>query len=518
VSVDLDQTAQGPPPTDAAGGSPRTVTIRGTAYPLILPTWSDPRLHLAAVIVTLQVLGQTVLDFELSIAQILVAVVTCGVIEFGYTFWTAAVVAWPASALLTGNGVAFILRVNGTEHGDWWSMNGAWIFAATAAISLVSKYVIRVDGRPLFNPSNFGLVLCFLIVGTGTVNPLDLWWGPMSPALAVALVVILCGGLLICRRLSLLGLSVSFWLAFTAAIGIISLFGHCMTARWHVGPVCGADFWRVLVTSPEILVFLFFMITDPKTAPRGQRARVAFGVAVALVAAVMIAPQTSEFATKVAVLGALVVVCAFRPLFERWLPQRDSERWLSPRAVGWASVTAVVLVPLLFVAGIPARDGEASEVDAASIEGRREVDVGELPEVEIDPGVELISGALTQGQAEAIVRDAVEGLVIERAAASSGDADLGATAVAGLRLDALNAQIAARDSTNPVDAGEVTIEVDELALVLVRDSVNPQASPQVGVHVVGSIAGGGADEELDATLVVIDGGGTWLIVDQVEPG
>jgi hypothetical protein len=40
-----------------------------------------------------------------------------------------------------------------------------------------------------------------------------------------------------------------------------------MTARWHVGPITDAYFWWVLVTSPEILVFLFFMITDPKTIP-----------------------------------------------------------------------------------------------------------------------------------------------------------------------------------------------------------------------------------------------------------
>ena len=45
--------------------------------------------------------------------------------------------------MLTGNGVAFILRVPGTEHGDWWSLHGWWIYAGTAAVSLLSKYVIR---------------------------------------------------------------------------------------------------------------------------------------------------------------------------------------------------------------------------------------------------------------------------------------------------------------------------------------------------------------------------------------
>ena len=47
-----------------AAGRP-TVRIRGTAYPVLLPTLRDPRLHLAGVIVTLQVLGQTAFDFDL---------------------------------------------------------------------------------------------------------------------------------------------------------------------------------------------------------------------------------------------------------------------------------------------------------------------------------------------------------------------------------------------------------------------------------------------------------------------
>ena len=87
-----------------------------------------------------------------------------------------------------------------------------------------------------------------------------------------------------------------------------------MTARWHLGPITGAYFWWVLVTSPEILVFLFFMITDPRTTPRGQKARVVYAVSVGLLAALLIAPQRTEYATKVAVLGALAIVCAVRPL------------------------------------------------------------------------------------------------------------------------------------------------------------------------------------------------------------
>src|SRR2546426_9769336 len=135
-----------------------TLSIRGTPYPVLLPSVRDPRLHLAAVIVALQVLGQAAFDFQLSIAQILIAVGTCAVLEVGIAAWRQGVILWPASALITGNGVGFILRAPGTEHAHWWSTRGWWIFAGTAAVSLLSKYVVRYGGGHIFNPSNFRLV------------------------------------------------------------------------------------------------------------------------------------------------------------------------------------------------------------------------------------------------------------------------------------------------------------------------------------------------------------------------
>src|SRR5919106_4064844 len=298
----------------AVGADRPTVRIRGTAYPVLLPSWRDPRLHLAGVIVSLQVLGQVAFDFKLSIAQILVALVTSAVLEVAIAFRRQHVLMWPASALLTGNGVAFILRVPGTEHGDWWSMNGWWIFAATSAIALLSKYVITFRGRHIFNPSNFGLVPIFLLLGPERADPLEFWWGPMSPALAVALVLIVAGGLAILGRLHLTEIAVGFWLAFAAGLAVLAASGHAMTAAWHVGPIEGFDFWWTLASSPEILVFLFFMITDPRTIPTSKAGRRAYAVGVGLLATLLIAPFTTEFASKVAVLGALFLVCAARPV------------------------------------------------------------------------------------------------------------------------------------------------------------------------------------------------------------
>src|SRR5688572_4214120 len=299
----------------ALAGRP-SLRIGGTHYPVLLPTLRDPRLHLAGVIVSLQVLGQIAFDFQLSIAQILVSLAVAAVLEVAIAFRSQHVLMWPASALLTGNGVAFVLRVPGTEHGDWWSTDGWWIFAGTSAVALLSKYVVRVRRNHVFNPSNFGLVLCFLLLGAERADPLALWWGPLSTSLVVALVLIVAGGFLILRRLHLVGVALGFWLAFAAGIGVLAASGHTMTAAWHVGPIEGAEFWWLLVSSPEILVFLFFMITDPKTIPSSQKGRRVYAVGVGLLATLLIAPFTSEFATKVAILAALFVVCAARSVIE----------------------------------------------------------------------------------------------------------------------------------------------------------------------------------------------------------
>jgi len=392
----------------AIAGGP-VLTIRGTPYPVLLPKFRDPRLHLAAVIITLQVLGQTAFDFSLSIAQILVAIGTCAVLEVGIAFFRQHVIMWPASALLTGNGVAFILRVPGTPHGDWWSLHGAWIFAVTAAVSLLSKHLIRWRGRHIFNPSNFGLVLCFLVLSESRAEPLDFWWGPMSLWLALAIALIVGGGLTILSRLRLLVVAGGFWLAFAAGIGVLAASGHSMTARWHLGPITGWSFWWLLVTSPEILIFLFFMITDPMTIPKGRVARVVYAVSVGLLATLLIAPQTTEYATKVAVLGALALVCAARPLLERPLPAAgapEDRAWPWARGLmrhGWVSTGALALAAAGFagvvvVAGIPARPDAAT---ASSLPG------GEpLPQVSV-VATEGVSGRVDSATADRIARDIV---------------------------------------------------------------------------------------------------------------
>jgi Na+-transporting NADH:ubiquinone oxidoreductase subunit NqrB len=418
------------------------LTFRGTSYPVVLPKLRDPRLHVAAVIITIHVLGQVSLHFAVSVPQILAAILTCAVIELVLTFRQTRQIVWPASAMLTGSGVALILRYVGTMPDDHWTFDGWYVFAAIAGLSLLTKYVIRYRGSHIFNPSNVGLVVAFLLLGSTRIEPLDFWWAPLNPPMVIAYAVIVGGGMLITRRLHLLALAATYWVLLAAGIGLLAASGHCMTARWAFAPVCGVDFWRVIITSPEVLIFLFFMITDPKTAPAGRVARIAFGVIVAVATTLLMAPQTNEFGAKVGLLAGLVVVCLVRPLLEWLLPvPRSADDELRPflrRLVrgrgghGWrlggftragAMAVAVPLVGMsIIAAGTPARGIVLPDAAELLSQVPHQINAATLPSFTVGQDVADWDHQIAGPEMQGIVLTLAENLELESQALLRRDA------------------------------------------------------------------------------------------------
>ena len=420
----------------------RALTLGGRCYPLILPNVRDARLHVAAVIITIHVLGQVGLHFDVSIPQILAAILTCAVLEISITFLQKKAIVWPASAMLTGSGVGLILRVVGTPPDDHWSTFATTAFAAVAGLSLVSKYAIRYRGSPVFNPSNIGLVAAFIVLGDSRVEPLDFWWAPLNGWLLVAYAVILTGGLLITRRLQMMSLAVTFWVTLLVSIGMLAASGHCITANWAFAPVCGIDFWRVIVTSPELLIFLFFMITDPRTAPVGRVSRIAFGALVAVVGTLILAPQTTEFGAKVGLLSGLTLVCAARPVLERIFPRPDSvednARRYFATAIGLArgasvnvaaarlGLTAVGLAIIatgIVVDGTPARGATQTDPAMLVLDPSR-MDPGTFPTISVDATVTDWDPTLTGSAMREILLTSTQNLEIENEALLRADSSL----------------------------------------------------------------------------------------------
>ena len=250
----------------------------------------------------------------------------------------------------------------------------------------------------------------------------------------IAYVVIIGGGLLITRRLHLLALAATFWVSLAIGVGLLAASGHSMIANWAFAPVSGFDFWRVIVFSPEVLIFLFFMITDPKTVPAGRVGRVIFGFLVAVMSTLLMSPQTDEFGTKVGLLAGLVVVCAIRPILDALLPEPRStsdEIGLFARRValggnaglvrGLAGVgltlgLVLVLGVGIVAAGTPARG--RVPVNTAEVLDRvpHEIDPSTLPAITVGQDVTDWDHAISGAGADDIVLTLAQNLEIENQA------------------------------------------------------------------------------------------------------
>jgi hypothetical protein len=470
-------------PASMTTAAARTVKLGTRAYPLVLPSARDPRLHLAMVIVSIHVLGQTALGFRVSVPQLLSAIVTCAVIEVGWVFRNSRQLVWPASAMLTGSGVALILRLVGMERGDHWSWRGWYLFALVAGVSLLSKYLIRFRGGHVFNPSNFGLVLAFLVLGSNVVEPLDFWWAPLELWMGLAYLVILAGGLIVTGRLRLLPMALAFWVAFTGAIGLLAASGHCITVAWAVAPVCGRDFWWVIVTSPEVLIFLFFMITDPKTIPGRPSARVGFALCLAVLCALLMAPQPTEFGAKVGLLAGLVLLTPVRSVFDRArlpaLPVSPARLFAGGAALG----SALVLLPVgIVAAGMPARERGQAPPGTGALGIDLKIDRSTLPPVTLSREAAGLSGAARDpgGLAVALAED----LAIEREAMLRADTSLLRAAADGERLLAMERKVQAAATAGRFEVTDHRFDALRLGIVFTD---GPQGGATLGLEASGRV-------------------------------
>lgn len=543
------------------GGSARTRTPQLRGVPVLLPSPTDPRMHLAVVTTTLHLLGQVAFNFNLSIAQILISVGTSAVLELAIVFRRRRVIAWPASAMLSGNGIALILRVPGTEHGDWWSLHGWYIFAGTAALALGSKYLIRWRGHHIFNPSNFALVLVFVSLGETRVDPQVLWWGDWSIPIALAFTVIIGGSMVITRRVGQTHTALSFWVTFSVLVGLITVSGHGITANWHIGPISGWSYWILLTTSPEVLVFLFYMITDPKTSPSGRVGKLIFGCSIALISAVIVATQTGEFGTKVGILAGLVLMCPFVPLIDSFSPiplsaddrlrpfvrhlltgrppissanrqtqvagevHVDKVGLARPRTVLVRSVAIVVAlatmagtVLVLASSGRVAHDPAGTSSDLALREKVKLTD-GDVPEVTLDRSRRYGSSRFTREMAEQMGHDLVQSLRLETLSVTTGDPRLAQAANRGVRLRQTRAEAdrARRDLERGVPVANVTVwSVQQLTAIQFKPDDGPQTPPELALKAVGRVTVGQQSKPFTSTFTLVDVAGVYLITNEYD--
>ncbi len=163
---------------------------------------------------------------------------------------------WPnvASAYISGISVGILLR-----------SPAFWPYALCAAIAITSKYVLRFKNRHLWNPSNFAICV-ILFLAAESVTTLSIQWGNNLPAM---LVIWTIGSAIIWRfrRFHICAVYVASYLLFA----VLRSFMVGDPVLSEISPITG----------PEYQLFIFFMITDPKTTVRSKTGQciVAFTVA-----------------------------------------------------------------------------------------------------------------------------------------------------------------------------------------------------------------------------------------------
>jgi enediyne biosynthesis protein E5 len=227
-----------------------------------------------------------------SYSRTMLAIVTALFAELvvGRLFWGR----WPnlASAYVSGISVGILVR-----------SPAMWPYALGSLLSIISKYVLRVKGRHLWNPSNFGICV-MLVLAADDVSSLGIQWGNYLPPM---IVVWTLGSLIIwqAKRFHICATYVVSFFLFAYVRSLIT--GHPFLAE--IAPITG----------PMYQLFIFFMITDPKTTVQTTWGQCVVVFFVALVEMIL---RLNE--SIYAPLYALFLVGPTANLIEIWWHSRQS--------------------------------------------------------------------------------------------------------------------------------------------------------------------------------------------------
>jgi Na+-translocating ferredoxin:NAD+ oxidoreductase RnfD subunit len=263
----------------------------------IITRIKDPRYFQIAVLSSLLLFGVGVLDFGIHWYNAITILATAQIVQWLGTRALRLPRFDPLSALITSLSLTLLLR---TEL--------VTLAALAAVIAVGSKFVIRVNGRHVFNPANFALVTLMLATEHAWVSG-GQWGSATIGALALS-----CLGFLVLTKAK----RAETTIAFIAAYGLLVL-----GRAWWLGDPIAIPLHQL--QNGALLIFAFFMISDPKTAPQSATARVLFA---ALVAGIAFSIQFVFYQANGPIL-ALIMCAPLVPLFDKFL-QGEKYDWRLP--------------------------------------------------------------------------------------------------------------------------------------------------------------------------------------------
>jgi enediyne biosynthesis protein E5 len=192
------------------------------------------------------------------------------------------------SAIVTCFGLSILLRAD-----------TLWVHPLAAALAISGKFLIRFNGKHLFNPANLGLLLAVALLPGTWASP-----GQWGNALAAAIWFVALGAVVTqrARRADIAWIFLATWLALVA-LRVLWL-GQSWSVWWHQ------------LGNGALLLFAFFMISDPMTIPNRAAMRVVYAL---IVAAIAYFWQYGLFRPN-ALPWALLIATPLVPLLDRLAP------------------------------------------------------------------------------------------------------------------------------------------------------------------------------------------------------
>jgi Na+-transporting NADH:ubiquinone oxidoreductase subunit NqrB len=208
---------------------------------------ADPRYFQILYLGSFLVYGLCFLGWDGDAIKYIAIFASAIVTQMVFSYFTTKQYSSVKSALITSLGLSLLLKTGTIETA---------ILASVFAIS--SKFLIRVNHKHLFNPANFGIVAAILLTNDAWVSPGQ--WGSS----VLLWFIVGAGGLMMILKVGRIDTSITFLLVF----GALLFIRHVIYLGWE------PQVWLHKMSNGTLLLYAFFMITDPMTTPNHIKARI----------------------------------------------------------------------------------------------------------------------------------------------------------------------------------------------------------------------------------------------------
>jgi Na+-transporting NADH:ubiquinone oxidoreductase subunit NqrB len=263
--------------------------------------WSDARHYQIVALSTLLVYNLGWLDFGARPLNSALAIAAALATQALCTWWFALPTFDPRSPLITGLSLSLLLRAD-----------EPWLHALAAVIAIGSKFLLRIDGKHIWNPAGLAIVVLLFTTQGIWISP-GQWGSTVWLAALLAFFAILV-----------------LHAAQRSDIALFFLGGHAallLARAWWLGDPLAIPIHQL--QSGSLLIFAFFMISDPRTTPDSRLGRFLFALSVALLAHYL----TFFIQMRPALYVALIALSPLILLIDKVLPAQRFQ-WSRPAPQG----------------------------------------------------------------------------------------------------------------------------------------------------------------------------------------